>query len=303
MTIVLSFLIDKIVFYSLKKVETKIYSGQGVGKLNQYLSLKDSLDVVILGSSRANHHLNPEAFSNKAYNMGQDGKQMAFYWTTLKMLPKTKSQTFIINIDTKNIFDSEYSGEDIRSLAYKFHQNQTIKDELQRYNQFNPLIHYYWSISYNSKFFSIIKNYLFPRYDSNKYIGFEPIKLNANQKSIRNKLFESSPINDCKIENPNPIPNQIALEYLKLIVDFCNTYKKSLHIVTSPMKNDPCKADNEKLKEIMHDLSVNYWDHSDFFQSNNNPNIWKDFTHLSAEGADQFSKYFANQIKLKNIPY
>ena len=292
---IISYVMDKIVYFAISKMEENVFTGQNVGKFNHFLEVKDSIDLVFIGSSRANHHYNPKMFSKHSFNMGLDGRNIAYFWTVIKMLPIDKKQDVIINIDPNNIFDSEYTGEDITALGYQYHKSEKIKEELERRNKINPLIKYYWCIGYNSKILGVIINYLRPKYNYKKYNGFDPIIVSETQKAIRDKLFTKNIRLDCE-EEKQIKPNEIAISYLKLIADYSKLNNKNLFVITTPVRNDKCKSDNKKLKEIMNSLSLNYHDFTDYFNQNQDPNLWKDNTHLSNLGADEFSEFLSGEI-------
>ncbi len=295
--VISSYVLDKLVYLGISHLEERVFTGQNVGKFNHYLKLKDSIDLAILGSSRANHHINPEMFSDNAFNMGMDGRGMAFYWTAVKMLSFEKKQDVIINIDSKDILSPEYTGDDIAALAYLYHKIPAIKEELVRRKNFNPLTKFYWCIGYNSKILGIIMNYLKPRYDYKKYNGYDPLQVSETQKSIRNKRFAKPEEIDCAKYEKQIKTNEIALSYLKLIDDYCKRHNKTLFMVTTPIRSDKCKVDNRKLEELMTALSINYLDFTDYFINDPNMDLWKDNTHLSDIGADKFSTFLATEIE------
>ena len=76
--IAFSYIVDKIVYFTLNKISDKVFTGQSVGKLNHYLQVKDNIDFVVFGSSRANHNVNPIEISNNSFNMGVDGQMIAY---------------------------------------------------------------------------------------------------------------------------------------------------------------------------------------------------------------------------------
>ena len=298
--VLISFLLDKLTYFAIKNIEENVFTGQNVGKFNHYLTVKDTIDLAFYGSSRANHHFNPDMFSENSFNMGMDGRKLAYCWTAIKLLPNNKEQEVIINIDPGNVFNVNYKGEDLNSLTYQFHKNIQIKEELTRFKNkiINPLINFYWCISYNSKLLGIIVNYLKPKYNYKRYNGYDPIVVSETQKSIRRKIFQRNLVDDC-VDKDSLLnePNKLAINYLKLIIEYCNLNNKSLFIVTTPIRNDYCKKDNQRLHQIMDSLSATYWDFTDFFKENEDPDLWKDNTHLSSSGANQFSKYFSSEIK------
>lgn len=92
--ILVSYVMDKVVYFGIRQIESKVYTGQSVGKFNQYLSIKDSLNFIVFGSSRANHHINPSLISENGYNMGMDGQKIAFSARFLSYCPKKGNKQF-----------------------------------------------------------------------------------------------------------------------------------------------------------------------------------------------------------------
>ena len=185
--LIITFIGDKLVFYSLNYISDNVYSGQSIGKLNQYISIKDNLDLIVFGSSRANHNINPTIIKKNSFNMGMDGRMIAYSATLIKLLPKNKDQIVLLHIDPSNAFNDNYTGFDLDALLVKYNRNKIIKNEIDKLNQNNPFQIYLWSISYNSKILGILKNYLKPKYDYKEYNGFDPIHPTATQKNIFKK--------------------------------------------------------------------------------------------------------------------
>nr|MBP9193636.1 hypothetical protein [Saprospiraceae bacterium] len=78
LVLVMSYVVDKIIFFAFNQISDKVYTGQIIGKLNHFLKLKDSLDWIVLGSSRANHNVDPSRLAPNSFNMGIDGRQISY---------------------------------------------------------------------------------------------------------------------------------------------------------------------------------------------------------------------------------
>ena len=156
--LIISFLADKIVFFVLNKISDEVYTGQSIGKLNQYLQKKDMLEFIVFGSSRANHNINPIKISENSFNMGMDGRKLAYSASLIKLLPNKKKQTILLHIDPENAFNQNYLGNDILALSSKYNRNTIIKQEIDKLKQNNFLQNFYWSLSYNQKVLGILKN-------------------------------------------------------------------------------------------------------------------------------------------------
>ena len=285
----ISYLIDKVVYFGLRKLENEVFTGQSVGKFNHYLAIKDSLDLVVFGSSRANHHVNPSLITKKGYNMGFDGQKIAFSAAILKLLSKNK-QTILFHIDPENAVDNSYSAEDLSSLRVLYNKNEIIKEEIDKYSKINPLQKFYWSISYNGIVFGIIKNYLTPKYEHNSYNGFDPLPVNEIQMNQNYETIEKTIDEECKITLLKL--NPVYQSYLADIREFCFMNDKKIIFFTSPKLFDKCKSDNLFVRHEMKKMNLNYIDFSDIFNSASDLSNWKDATHLSDKGA----KNFTNQI-------
>ena len=291
--LIISFVADKIVFYSLNKISDKVYAGQRIGKLNQYLQIKDNLEFIVIGSSRANHNIDPIKVSENSFNMGMDARKLAYSATLIKLLPNDKKQTILLHIDPENAFSKNYSGDDILVLASKYNRNDLIKHEIDKLKQNNLLQNFYWSIAYNNKVLAILKNYLKPKYNYKTYSGYDPIYVSENQKEIFQNILDkeeketSQKEIDCQKES---VLNEIYSDYINELSEFCKQNNKTLIIFTSPVFNDDCIDDNIELNKILKNKNLDYYDFTDFFKKNNNLEYWNDKRHLSNKGAEIFSE-------------
>jgi hypothetical protein len=289
LVLAISYFIDKLVFFSLNKISDKVMTGQAVGKLNHFLSVKDSVDFIVFGNSRANHHIVVDMFSANGYNMGVDGTGIAYSSTLINTLPKDKKQLILVHIDTNNFFDSIYDGEDIRGLKTKYQRNNIITTALNKSRQLSSLQHFYYSMNYNGSAIGIIKNYFKPNYDYTTYDGYDPLIVSESQKSIKEFVLSRENLEKC---SDNYKVNLTALRYLESIKSFTHDNpNKTFLFVTSPIYNDKCNGDNEKLKSIMQKFGLNYRDFTTLYENRTDNSYWKDRTHMSKEGAEAFSKY------------
>ncbi len=291
-TVVISYALDKLVFFSLNKISDEVMTGQAIGKLNQFLSNKDSTEFFVFGNSRANHHIDMSLFKQKGYNMGIDGTGIAYSSTLISTLPQHKKQLIIVHVDTKNFFDSLYDGGDMRALKSKYQRNPNITEALKKNNQLSSLQSFYYSMNYNGNAIGILKNYFKPSYNYKEYNGYDPLYVSKSQESIRDMVLAKSMTSDCL---DNYIINAKALKYLKSIKIFSEQNpEKTFIFLTSPIHNDICDEDNKKLHLLMEELGLNYKDFSNLYKNSNSNTYWKDRTHMSDKGAEAFSKHLIN---------
>lgn len=296
----ISFLADKIVFFVLNKISDEVYTGQSIGKLNQYLQKKDMLEFIVFGSSRANHNINPIKISENSFNMGMDGRKLAYSASLIKLLPNKKKQTILLHIDPENAFNQSYLGNDILALSSKYNRIINVKQEINKLKQNNLLQNFYWSLSYNSSVIGILKNYLKPNYDYITYFGYDPIYVSKNQRIIFQNILKTDK-NKIKCKD-SFLLNDIYNNYIDELNEFCRENNKTLIFFTSPKFDDNCKDDNFELSKVLKNRNLNYYDLTDFFKDDNNLEYWKDKGHLSNKGAEIFTEKIRTLLAEKRKP-
>jgi hypothetical protein len=286
---------DKIAFVLLNSISDKVYSGQSIGKLNQFLEIKDNLDFIVVGSSRANHHVNVEKITSNSFNMGLDGTKIAYSTTLIKTLPN-KKQVILMHISPEIAFSKSYSGGDIESLKSKYNRNTIIKNEIDYLEKNNHLQQFYWSLGYTSSVLGIFKNRISPNYNNKSYKGYDPLTVSKEQKKTLQTILNRNITKPCQ---QNLVLNPVYEYYLRNLEAFCNENQKKLILFTAPVYDDTCKADNEKLAQILKGSMFKYYDFTDFFKNNNSIDFWRDKTHLSETGAQLLTTELKEKLDLK----
>lgn len=295
---VICFTTDKIIFYIFNKISDKVYTGLSVGKLNQYLKIKENKKLIIYGNSRANHNVNPNILEENSFNMGVDARDIAYVSTLIKTIENITPQTLLIQIDPESVFNTNYNGDDISPLAVKYHRNDVIKNEIDKLKADNPFQHIFWSIAYNNKIIGIVQNYLKPKYNYELYNGFDPIDVDANQEKIFSKILSQEKKQKCQDSFQ---VNKLYLSYLKDLSEFANKNNKELIFFTAPIYNDICKQDNNELSTLAKNNHLKYFDFTDVFRADNSLSYWKDETHLSRIGAEKFSYILKEKLNSNSI--
>lgn len=290
-TVIVLFVADKLAYTVLFKMSNNVQRGQLVGKLNQFLFLneKDPFEVVILGSSRANHHINPEFISSHGYNMGLDGQKLRFHFGVLHMLDASE-QTVILHLDPEELIGAPKPFEnEVMRLSLHYFDNDSIKDYIDDNSVKEKVLnHMFMTRVFNGKLFSILSNY--NKMAKKNYNGYDPLVgdfcYNGDpEESLTSTRFNSEKVN--------------------IISDFigCGIAKnKRIIIYSSPKYNDSSKEDNLQLQKLMDEFNVEYWDFTDAI-TNTNCRNWKDNVHLSSEGANKFNNLFKEKFENTSVNF
>jgi hypothetical protein len=154
------FILDKIAFFCLLQIDKRVFVGEGVGKLNHFLKLKDTTEIIFFGNSRTNHNVNPKMFGKSTFNMGINGRKTAFSTTLIQTLPKHKKQFVVLQLDPTNVFEKDYDGDDMDALLVKYHQNKIIRKKINEMHMENYFSNVIWSLDYNGIVLSLVSNFV-----------------------------------------------------------------------------------------------------------------------------------------------
>ncbi len=290
---------DRVIFFGLQKLDQQVFAGQSVGKANHFFKIKDSVDLLVFGSSRANRHVVNKVLDSSSFNMGVDGTNLGYCTALISTLERRK-QTILVHIDPDKLYSLKYHGEDILNLINHFKREDKIAILINSYfpeeyyisNVFN-------SFAYNGLVLGVLKNYVAPKYDYTEYDGYDGLFPSKEQKKIFNKLVKTSSNLDFKntffVDNENFDVNATVDEFVERIINVCEKNNSKLIFFTSPnLYTIPAKA-TLKTKDYFEKKGIPYFDYSGFF-SEFNPEHWKDFTHLSNKGAILFTNELNKRI-------
>ncbi|TBN17677.1 hypothetical protein [Hyunsoonleella pacifica] len=282
-------------------MDKKVYTGQSVGKVNHFFSLKDSVDLLVFGSSRANHHIDNESLNISSFNIGVDGTKIGYSAALISTLKK-KDQILLVHIDHASLYDSEYNGSDMMGLINMIQRSDDVSAFI--YNFFPNEIYIsriFNSYIYNSKVLGILKNSLAPSYDYSEYCGYDPLYPNQEQREIFEKMLKSDSL---KLEQDKLMVNEVKInplinKFIDLIIDYSGNNNSRLIFFTSPTLKRNHFNVQSITKQYFASKNTSYYDYSDFFKKYN-VDYWKDFTHMSADGATAFTKAFKEEILQAN---
>lgn len=287
--VLLFFVTDRLVYIGIRSLDEKVFSGQSGGKVNHFLSLKDSVNLLVFGSSRAFHHVDTKALDSLSYNMGADGTRIGYSAALISSLDK-QNQTILVHIDPVSIYNPEYVGKDILGLLNIARRNENVNDFLfEVYPDEVFLSKIFNSYVYNGKILGLLKNYLSPKYNHEFYSGYEPIVPTEEQKQIFKKLINKTDFTKFVNTATDTVPNPMVDKFIAIIKNKCLENNSKLVFFTSPTlkKNDDVLLRN--VKEYFDSKDVVYFDFSQLIDISDTDN-WKDFTHLSGKGASIFTK-------------
>ncbi len=245
-------------------------------------------EIVILGSSRANHHYNTHLIENKlnekTINYGQDGSDVAYYYIILKTLINTHKPSLVI-LDIKPNEFNTFPNFNQYSTLYPFINKIPFTDEdLKNVSQYEK-----WKLNVNTYRFNNnvveqINSLTGKKEDTAIISGYLPLPV---KKAVMKKLY----INETNF-------NEKLYSYFLKIIELCKINGIKLIVCISPDYNTivfeksvsvtekTCNKNNIQFINYLNNQLINFPD-SDF----------ADESHLNYRGADRFTSDFVTRFK------
>jgi hypothetical protein len=265
----------------------------GVCFRTTYAIEKTTADILIFGSSRANHHYIPDLFEKEmnmtCYNAGRDANSIFYHYAVLRGALKRYSPKIVILDFAKNEFEKDdISYDRISSLLPYYGKHPEIKNIVELKSPFEkykllskiyPVNSLITVIAVSITDFNAKRNIDFKGYIPLTRVMNEPIKtdksfINYKLDSVKIKIYESL-IKDC-------IKNGV-----KLYVVFSPYYVKSEF-------TDPSVSAG---KEMAGRYGIKFLDYSKDTTFTNNPALFQETVHLNDNGAKIFTHSIIQQIK------
>lgn len=290
--LVILFLLD----LSIGRLMKYFYFKQTSGLLYRTTYSIDSTnaEILIFGSSTANHHYYPDSFEKRMnmslYNAGRDGISIFYHYSILRCVLKRYSPKMVIlDFNIGEFKKDAVSYERMSSLLPYYEDYPEIRPIIQLkspYEKYKLLSKIY---PYNSLLFTIaVGNADFNR--NREYVnsndGYIPLKKIWNKKITINS-------SDTKYEIDS---NKVNM--FKYFIRDCANSGVKLYIIISPrffnytFEDSSIKIANNISKEF----NIQFFDFSNSPEFLNNPNLFADRYHLNDSGAKVYSNRVIDSI-------
>lgn len=259
------------------------HSKGGLSKQTYDLCMKDQYDILIMGSSRAHHHYDPQIIEDSlgmsCYNAGCDGNGIILMYGIYQMIINRYKPNLII-YDVEQAFDLyEYKNDNNRTrylaLLKPYHDqigiDQVFKDvsEKEYYKTYSGFCRY------NSVSISLLIDYLKKRHIDEK--GYSPLS-----GEIKTEPEKQAPI-------PQVI-DSVKLNYMQKFISDVVSREIPLIIVASPKYGVTNSNDLQPIKSICDKYNVPFADYYADSVFMAHKEWFKEPMHLNNVGARVFTE-------------
>lgn len=286
------FIIDIAFGFSFEYLQANAKGGATLR--DNFICKEVTSDVLILGSSRCEHHYNPiileDSLKVTCYNAGQAGNGIIVAYARYLMMRERKEPRMVIydispDFDLLAGYDNHRYLTWLRSYKDKCDIREIINsiDPMEKFKMLSQMY------CYNSRFIEILIDYLHPIMESD-IKGYEPLSGELNILKIRrDKLIPA---------NIHYTFDPLKIEYLSTLIDSVGNDK--ILFVISPIWYGMESEKFRPVVEICNDKGVRFIDFANNPKYVHNDKYFKDGTHLNSNGANEFTKDLIAEIKNNN---
>jgi hypothetical protein len=284
--------------YLYKKTRT----GEAGGFINAALSTK--AQVLLLGSSRMRHHVDPavlnRSLSLSVYNAGQDGQGFLYAAMLMDLWQRSNAppRAIVLHVDWNSFTKDE--DELKRSSIFSFYlgDSDLVREIIYQRSALEPIKYVSYSFRANGKVLPIIKNLFASHRDLLN--GFRPLSGTMPITTPSQKLRTPSP------QAGPPYFWDLKVKCFKRLAAYCRQNGTRVFLFHSPQfaeeraRHDAWIA---ALRVFLADYpDVDFIEISEFTRPDifaNRPELFVDSTHLNAKGAETVSSLLASELKAR----
>lgn len=250
-------------------------------------------EVLVFGSSRANHHYKPSVIEEElgvsCYNTGRDGNFIFYQTAVLKSVLERYKPKLILYDFTGDFSNNQEDYDRLSSLLPYYKNHSEIRDIVNLRSNFEPFKNLSKIYPYNSTLGNIVKgNLLSKDIDESINKGYVPLygKWEGTLKeNVSNKPYDI---------DPNKI--KIFTEFL----DLCKQNNIPVVVLVSPIfYKYERNFSIELCEKICSEAKVPFFDFTRDKYYLSAPYLFDDPDHLNDEGAKVYSKDVIETIKYK----
>lgn len=265
----------------------------GYQRLITYALNDNKSGILVMGSSRANHHYIPWIFESRlktsCFNAGMDGQGIVYSYAELKcILKRYKPQTVILDFNLREFIKDPESYERL-SVLFPYYKDypelKPIVDLMGPYERIKLQSNIY---PYNSNFLSILIH------------GTEFNKKERGEEDNKGFIPMEGALKE-PVQTGSPDKYELDYTKIEMFKQFITTLKKSgikLYIVCSPYFMNFSNPDKSLSlgMDIASKYNVPFYDFSQSKMFLEHPELFSDKGHLNLKGAEMFSGLFINKI-------
>ena len=257
-------------------------------------------DILVFGSSRANHHYVPDILTDatglSCYNAGCDGQSLFYDYALFRsVLSRRKPEKVILDLGRTSLYHDQANYDRLSHLYPYYGNNDGLSSVVDLKGKSGRLTRLSKLYTYNSTILVILKSFVSPRTDYKGYIpypgdptmdpatvSYDSLWLGVYDESIRGMRIDENKVN---------ILNSFVEDALDAGVD--------LYVIDSPyffLQKDSNNISLSTISDILTGHNLTYYNFANNEEFTLQTGLFGDETHMNHFGAEKFSRVVADII-------
>ncbi len=280
--------IDQITGRIIKNIDRNSQYGDSFTR--EYITARCNEDIIIMGSSRGNHHYVPQIISNSlklsCFNCAYDALGILNMYGRYLLTTRTHTPKILIyDVFTRfDIYDDR--SDHLQSLdGIKQYANEP--EIMSIFDDVTPMEHYKLQsllYRYNTKVF-LLNSEIKTKWPSPK-LGYTPLE----------GIMEHEP-EPYTAEYTNQEPDSVKLKYMRKLIHAAQSKGTKVILCISPRYGTTLNADLDPIIKLAKEEKVPLLNHYTDKRFTTKKEYFKDSFHLNHTGATEYTKVVANEIK------
>lgn len=262
-----------------------------------YGILKTKAEVIIVGSSRAEHHYIPSILSDSlglsCFNMGSGGQNIYYQYGIVKsLLDRYTPKVILMDVIPIDycISDETHNTEKLAALLPFYKDVSGVREVIELRGPLEKYKLISRSYPYNSQISNILYSYI--RKSDNPGLlmkGFIPLQGKMEDyKSSQNQHTEYQ-------------LDSLKVSYLYKINEICQQNGIKLIMLYSPVYSGEYDASDFLLKSIAERAEIEYWTYKVYAPIIKDVKLFNDAYHLNNRGAQKYTSIISKRIRASLI--
>lgn len=276
------------------------HQGKNVYSAATYVINVADEDILIFGTSRANHHYIPEILTARTglscYNAGRDGQSLFYDYALFKsVLSRKKPEKVILELRRTSLYYDQVDYDRLSHLYPYYRDYEGVREIVDLKGRVGMFVRLSKLYTYNSTILIILKSFIRPRTDYNGYIPYpgnktmDPAEISYD--SVDYGVYHES--------DPTMRLDENKIDILNSFIDNALQAKIDLYIIDSPyffLQKDSNNLSLVKIKEILKEKNLRYYNFANNEKFTSDPGLFGDPTHMNHFGAEKFTELVADII-------
>ncbi|WP_017259310.1 hypothetical protein [Pedobacter arcticus] len=298
---VIIFAVDWVLGLALEKLYFSLKKGQFAQ--NTYALDEASPDILVFGSSRAQHHYSSKILSENLgysiYNAGRDGQFLPYYCAVQAVILERKTPKIIIlDVNIWELGPNEQKYMKLAQLLPYVAEHPVLRNYTAKISKFENLKLISKTYPYNSTLLISVYDHLLTNTEPEDDRGYFPLVGEVSEKMFNKYQTEKKTYDEKRATQDIEIDQQAVAYYHQFLKKTKDLNIKTYVVISPTVLKEPNTEEKSLLESIAKKYSnVKFLDFATDSTYNNHYQLFADEFHLNDKGAEKFSKELAELIK------